>query len=250
MVVVVVTDSLLTVREVLAGAEDFTIFFFLSRTVVLLLQTSSRRVAGSSRKTRRACWGPANITQLIRYLVALRLARGLPCVRSPRWSWAAIPHASSRVRPPRPLATETGSYSHKSYLHPHLQYLLLGPHEQLQCLCVRVCLARVSSRHLGLRPHKADLCRCLSITILSKHGLVLLHVILFLHTHYFPHATSARALSLARQHSRPDTLPLRALHDISMQLSALALCSHVSRCRLCALITICPAQIYTGIVEY
>ena len=152
--VVVVTDSLLTVREVLAGAEDFTIFFFLSRTVVLLLQTSSRRVAGSSRKTRRACWGPANITQLIRYLVALRLARGLPCVRSPRWSWAAIPHASSRVRPPRPLATETGSYSHKSYLHPHLQYLLLGPHEQLQCLCVRVCLARVSSRHLGLRPHR------------------------------------------------------------------------------------------------
>jgi hypothetical protein len=27
LVVVVVTDSLLTVREVLAGAEDFTIFF-------------------------------------------------------------------------------------------------------------------------------------------------------------------------------------------------------------------------------
>ena len=128
--------------------------------------------------------------------------------------------------------------------------LCLGPMNSCSvCLSVCVFALRVSSRHLGLRPHKADLSRCLSRRYTR---LVLLHIILLpLHTHsYFPHGTSARAPSLARQHSRPDTLPLRTLHDISMQLSALALCSHVSRCRLCALITICPAQIYTGIVEY
>ena len=136
--------------------------------------------------------------------------------------------------PLRLVATPTSHICTRTY-----STLCLGPMNSCSvCLSVCVFALRVSSRHLGLRPHKADLCRCLSITILSKHGLVLLHVILFLHTHYFPHATGARALSLARQHSRPDTLPLHALHDISMQLSALALCSHVSRCRLCALIAI------------
>lgn len=156
------------------------------------------------------------------------------CVRPGHW-------------PLRLVATPTSHICTRTY-----STFCLGPMNSCSvCVRVCVCLAGQQPSSWPTSTHKADLSRCLSIAILSKHGLVLLHIILLpLHTHYFPHGTSARALSLARQHSRPDTLPLRTLHDIPMQLSALALCSHVSRCRLCALITICPAQIYTGIVEY
>ena len=57
-----------------------------------------------------------------------------------------------------------------------------------------VCLAQVVSRRLGLRPHKADLSRCLS----RRCSLAIRAIIIIplpLHTHYFPHGTSARALS-------------------------------------------------------
>jgi hypothetical protein len=168
----------------LMSAEDYC--SLLSR-IAANVSEKEVRWQGKEQENRRA--GDRRISQLIRYLVALRLARGLPCVRSPRWSWAAIPHASSRVRPP-----------HKSYQHPHLQYLLLGPHEQSWCVCLPCA---VSSRHLGLRPHnKADHCWCLSRRLFSNHGLVLLRASI-LHTSSRGHGMSARALA-RRQHSRPD----------------------------------------------
>jgi hypothetical protein len=115
----------------LMSAEDYC--SLLSR-IAANVSEKEVRWQGKEQENRRA--GDRRISQLIRYLVALRLARGLPCVRSPRWSWAAIPHASSRVRPP-----------HKSYQHPHLQYLLFGPHEQSWCVCV--CLARSAAAILA-----------------------------------------------------------------------------------------------------
>ena len=110
----------------LMSAEDS---YLLSRIAANVFEKVVRW-QGKEQENRRA--GDRRISQLIRYLVALRLARGLPCVRSPRWSWAAIPHASSRVRPP-----------HKSYQHPHLQYLLLGPHEQSWCVCLPCAVSTV-----------------------------------------------------------------------------------------------------------
>lgn len=99
--------------------------------------------------------------------------------------------------------------AHKSYQHPHLQYLLLGPHEQLTvvCLWVCVCLARsapVILAYVHIRLITVDA----SVAVLPRHGLVLLLqaiILLPLHTHI----ESARALARTRQHS---SLTLTAAH--------------------------------------
>lgn len=68
---------------------------------------------------------------------------------SPRWSWAAIPHASSRVRPP---TSHISTHTYSTFC--------LGPMNTLLCVCLPCA---VSTCHLGLRPHKADPnSRCLS----------------------------------------------------------------------------------------
>ena len=57
-----------------------------------------------------------------------------------------------------------------------------------------VCLAQVVSRRLGLRPHKADLSRLSRRCSLAIRAIIVI-IPLPLHTDYFPHGTSARALS-------------------------------------------------------
>ena len=103
--------------------------------------------------------------------------------------------------------------AHKSYQHPHLQYLLLGPHGQLTvvwCVCVSVCvcLARSASVILAYVHIRLITVDASVAAVLSRHGLVLLLraiILLPLHTH----VESARALARTRQHS---SLTLTAAH--------------------------------------
>jgi hypothetical protein len=181
-----VTDSLLTTRSSPCRRrwDSARRILFLSRITANVFEKVS-----SSKSRKQACWGPANITQLIRYLVALRLARGLPCVRSPRWSWAAIPHASSRVRPP---TSHISTHTYSTFC--------LGPMNSLLCVCV--CLARsapviLAYVHIRLIPIVDASVACLLETCLVFFPPIFTHISLIWH------GTSARALS-SRQHSRPD----------------------------------------------
>lgn len=176
--------------------------------------------------------GDRRLSQLIRYLVALGLARGLPCVRSPRWSWAAIPHASSRVRPP---TSHISTHTYSTFC--------LGPMNS-RSVCVFVCLAPSATAILAY-VHIRLITVGASVAVLSKHASYSSSS--SLHTH-IPHSKSARAFA-RRQHSRPDTY--RSAHCMifhaairsSLVFPCLTLPSLCARCHY-------PTQIYTGMPKY